>query len=124
MHKALDVLRKFRDLHGDNFTDVYRDLFRNKPDDWYPLDLSRREVNRYYTNVAEMHMNNLISRRLARMLTAHHGLNSYYEIVFPMNMVKYGPVDHYVKVFKTLKKIRKSFGDGRVRSDQYFKASN
>jgi hypothetical protein len=75
------------------------------------LDEARRSVNRYFVNIAQLYEAGLIDHKLARMAINFYGLNVYYQIVVPLNNIKYGAYDRYPSL---LRKIRTQYGDGRI----------
>jgi hypothetical protein len=116
VYKAMHTLRKFAEKFGDDFPNVYAKYYQSKNDEYLEIDSARRVINRYFTNVAEMRFNGLISKSLAKMLLAHHGLNLYYAIVVPMNLIKYGDIPENRRIVSGLREISKSYGNGVWKS--------
>jgi hypothetical protein len=109
MHKALVNLMIFKRDNENNWVEFFIHELRMQSDLGKQLDSDRRVVNRYFANIAEMRMNDLIDIKTARMLTNYRGLNGFYDLVTPLNRAKYGNEPHYEHIFRTLKRVRKRY---------------
>lgn len=109
MHKALVNLQVLKGKYGEGLFPLFADEFARRSELGAAIDADRRIVNRYFANIAEMHMNGLINASTAKMLLNYRGLNVFYDIVVPLNRAKYGKEPHYEIVLNTLKTLRKRY---------------
>jgi len=77
------------------------------------LEISRRQVNRYFTNISQLYRAGYIDKKLASMLINVSGINIYYQVVIPMGIARYGVTEN--KNPDTLKRIQRKHGAGLIR---------
>ncbi|MDC7675159.1 hypothetical protein [Asticcacaulis machinosus] len=112
MHDALLKLTLLHTELGASLPERFTSEFARGTELGRELDRARREVNRYFVNIAEMHTNGLIDRKLASMLCNFQGLNIFYTVVIPMNDAKYGKLTHTQRLYSKLRRIRPQYEDG------------
>lgn len=114
MREALLELGKFWRDRRENFPDsgsAWTALNSSDPNAAKEIRSHARLVSNYFGSAARLYEAGLISRKLFRLLISRPGLNVYYEIVVPINVVRNpaGHTEHYVRV---LKRVVKQYADG------------
>ncbi|MFN3229454.1 MAG: hypothetical protein ACK41P_06345 [Asticcacaulis sp.] len=114
MHDALYRLMALYTHDRDSFVDRYLSAFMARTQEGFEIERSRRIVSRYFNDIADLHRNKLIDRKLARMLCNFQGLNIYYNVVIPMSRARYGQSKEREHIYAVLKSIRPRFDDGAL----------
>ena len=114
MREALLELGKFWRERKGSFTDAgaaWSALNEADPDAANAVRRHSRLVSNYFGNAARLFEAGLISRKLFRLLISRPGLNVYYEIVVPINVVR-NPAGHTAHYVRLLKRVVKQYADG------------
>jgi hypothetical protein len=115
MADAFRQLVKWRLSTGENFAMVWNQLRQKGDKEALSLNRARRLVSRYYYDVARLRQVGLINTKLARALLANNGLMVFYQVCEPLNDARHNNRERSYS--QTLKKIRASYGEGRIHTD-------
>ena len=112
MANSLRLLVDWHRRNPDDFAEKYAHDLRVKNQAAIELNAARRTVSRYYTDLGRLFFGGLVTRRLARTVSANNGINVFFVICEPMNEAQHPQRD---KTFaKALKKARRRYGKGEV----------
>lgn len=114
MREALLELGKFWRDRRESFPDsgaAWTALNASDPDAAKEVRGHTRLVSNYFGSAARLYEVGLISRKLFRLLISRPGLNVYYEIVVPINVVR-NPAGHTAHYVRVLKRVVKQYADG------------
>ncbi|HYD86236.1 MAG TPA: hypothetical protein VEA80_02065 [Vitreimonas sp.] len=114
MREALLELGRFWRERRDSFPDsgaAWIALNETDPDAAKAIRGHSRLVSNYFGSSARLYEAGLISRKLFRLLISRPGLNVYYEIVVPINVVR-NPAEHSAHYVRLMKRVVKQYADG------------
>ena len=114
MREALLELGRFWRERRDSFPDsgaAWTALNASDPDAAKTVRGHSRLVSNYFGSAARLYEAGLISRKLFRLLISRPGLNVYYDVVVPINVVR-NPTGHTTHYVRVLKRVVKQYADG------------
>ncbi len=112
--RATSTLIRWRRNAGKKFDELWFSAFTNGEPEAVELNNARRNLNRYFDDIARAHQAGILDKTLARVVASHFGLLVYYDIAVPMSRrmlgVRYDDLSH------VLREIVPDFS-GRTRLD-------
>jgi hypothetical protein len=112
INEAILALIEWQKSVGPDFAEVFKARFLARAADALQVNIHRRNLNRYFLDVAKAHGTGLLSARLAGLAADHPGANIWVQICEPMTSAMYGVPKS--KHLRTLQKIVPSFGTGAI----------
>ncbi len=110
MGRSINTLVAWFYRHPTDFVQLWLEGVKRKEPDAIALDESRRMASMYFVDVARLYGDGFISKKFARIISGHAGLNVYYEVIAPMNLAHRPGTT--VKTMKLLKRLWKNFEGG------------
>lgn len=82
---AINALTSWRKRAGAGFAETWVMKFEQRDALAVELNGARRDLNRYFDDIALAYDAGILGKRLARVVAAHYGLLVYFDIAVPMN---------------------------------------
>lgn len=90
MVRLTEWYNSVKDIEGSSFARNWYDAYLSRDLEARKRDEYRRDINRYYSDLARLKRNGLLEGRYMRMAGRHYAINVYYRVVTPMNRCEFG----------------------------------
>ncbi len=114
MRKACNQLLAWRRAHGERFAKVWYERMAAGEADAADVNTARRIVARHFLNIAKLRRIDAIDLQSARLLADCYGLNVFYQIAAPLNLLLADNVRDFKKLSNELRDIRKEYAGGEL----------
>jgi hypothetical protein len=114
MRDAISSLAAFwreRKTQYPNASEAYTDYFALNKDGASELRGHSRRLSAYFMNAARLYEAGIITRRFLLLLINHAGLNVFYDVAVPINLIK-SPHHNSGKYAVLLKSVLSTHGNG------------
>jgi len=108
MSDDLRNLRSWKELHGTDFAQKWKEKFIERDNDAIVVDAARRRVKNFFQAIGEIYEDGLISKSMAMRLLEFQGIDILYEIVEPLEEALNR--DYNRSKFDLLRSLRRSSG--------------